>query len=203
MKFIALESVSSATLFVVGLLFIGCSSQAVAPVRVAETGNIRVTETDSTTVGHDRLVLMKREHDLDSNKRPGWKGYDFHSIAWQRNENGEWINHLTIDERDFERDGRFPWVVSIHSFDPTTGTAVLRIGETGSPDDSGTVTATYSWREWDLNNNKEVRVIHLDAETTVYACPMCEDQQFKTHGTCPICEMQLQPALGSLPPNDN
>lgn len=190
--------------FIVGLLFVGCSSQTVETVRAADDLQFRLVETDSAVVENDRLVLKMSEHDFDSEKMPGVKGYDFHSVVWQRNKTGEWTNHLTLAESDFQQDGRVLWITSIHSFDPTKATAVFKIGELGPADNTGTETATYSWREWDLRKKEEICVIESDSETTVYACPMmCEEQQLKTPGTCPICEMQLQPTLGPLPPSDN
>ncbi len=206
MKIIACKPV--AAFAIVGLLFIGCSSPTVENVGVAEALPSRVVKTDSVVVGNDRLVLQYTEYDIDSTTIdgttiPGSKGLGFHSIVWQRHKNGEWIDHLTIDESDFQRNGCFPWVTTIHSFDPAKATAVLEIGELSPPDNTGTETASYTWREWDLHNNKEIRLIDLESQNTVYACPMCEEQQLKTPGKCPICEMQLQPTLGPLTRDNN
>ena len=53
------------------------------------------------------------------------------------------------------------WVSRVQSFDPATGYGIIQIGEEGPPDAAGAMHVTYSWREWDVANNQEVRMIRI------------------------------------------
>ncbi len=165
--------------------------------------HVRIVKAITSTSGTDRLNHNKVELvDLASKTRPNAKFFDFHSLVWQRLNDGVWIDHLTITKADFQRGGsNRRWVTSLHSFDPTTGFAILEVGEE-FPVNANESVAQYTWREWNLNDNTELKIIPLDDKTTIYACPMCEEQRLKKPGTCPICEMQLVPTLGSIPPSD-
>ncbi len=51
-------------------------------------------------------------------------------------------------------------VSDVHALDPERGTAILKVGEKGEPREGWFVTVVechYSWREWDLINNREIR----------------------------------------------
>ena len=56
------------------------------------------------------------------------------------------------------------WVIDIDSLDTSNGTAIIKVGENSLPVTKGstvTVSCTYSWREWNLLHNGEVRVLRL------------------------------------------
>lgn len=53
------------------------------------------------------------------------------------------------------------WVSTLHSLNAAKGSAILKVAEGDAPEDSPRVTYQYSWREWDIANNKEVRTIRV------------------------------------------
>jgi hypothetical protein len=133
-------------LLIFGSLFIwGC---AMAPSsKVEEFGKV----TDES--GNNQLVLRFVEVDWP-NKGEG-KAYDFYSLAWEAKEHGKWIVKAAISCADFQKGSqKRRWISQVQSFDPETGRAILRIGE-------GHARVTYSWREWDVANNQEVRLIRV------------------------------------------
>ncbi len=171
--------------------------------RNSRSEHVRIVQTVASSDGNDRLVRKDVELvSLASKTMPDAKFFDFHSLVWQRLDDGVWIDHLTITKADFQHGcSNRRWITSLHSFDPKTGSAIFKVGEE-FPVNANESVARYTWREWSLNDNTELKIIPLDDETTIYACPMCEEQKLEKPGTCPICEMQLVPTLGSLPPND-
>lgn len=82
------------------------------------------------------------------------KPYDFHSLVWDSNDGSMWTRQATISREDLELDGVRRWVSALHSFDARSGTAIIQIGE-------GESRVIYSWREWDLKANKEVKTIRV------------------------------------------
>src|SRR5262249_16481683 len=123
-------------------------------------------ETNITTFGEitdvagtNRLVLRFVERPLP-NPRPGQKAYDFHTLIWEATEGDKWSEKITITRADFEKGaaGR-RWIAELHSFDSTKGHAVVRVGEEQSPKADGSMRVEYSWREWDLLNNRQVQVL--------------------------------------------
>jgi hypothetical protein len=84
-------------------------------------------------------------------------GWDFHSLVWERRASFLWRPYITISESDFTLLNRHQrWVNEMHSFDPTRGAAVLMIAEGDAPGDAPRCTINYSWRLWDLINNREM-----------------------------------------------
>lgn len=69
---------------------------------------------------------------------------------------------MTITQDDFQRGhtGR-RWISEIHGFDPVSATAVLKVAEGDAPENSRTVSYVYSWRKWDLKNNRELKMIRV------------------------------------------
>src|SRR5215471_12850751 len=58
------------------------------------------------------------------------RGYDFDALIWRTNAAGEWKQRLIITQDDFERGSqRARWVSEIHSFDPATGLAIIKVAE--------------------------------------------------------------------------
>lgn len=134
------------------LLMWGC---AMAPNQKVEVFG---TVTDET--GNDRLVLWFVEVELPI-KSEG-KAYGFHALDWESKDGAKWAQHLVISRADFQANfEQRRWVSKVQSFDAGVGRAVLQAAEEGPPDAAGTIRVTYSWREWDISNNREVRVIRV------------------------------------------
>ena len=88
-------------------------------------------------------------------------GYDFYSLSWEVKD-GTWKDKVVITKADFQRGyKRQRFVTSIHSFYPDTGVAILKIGELWPNKVPGMAVAVYSWREWDLANNREVHIARV------------------------------------------
>jgi len=63
-----------------------------------------------------------------------------------------------ITRQDFQRGSdRRRWIAGIHSFDPVSGHAIIKVAEGNVAFGESDVTYMYSWREWDLLRNQEVR----------------------------------------------
>jgi hypothetical protein len=123
----------------------------------------QVTRTDITDVsGNNRLVQIDRKVGSVTDWLRNRHGYDFDSLVWRTNAGGNWYNRLTISKRDFQgTNSHTRWVSEIHSIDPTNGTAVIKVAEGDAPEGSSRVHYIYSWREWSLLTNAEVRVIRI------------------------------------------
>lgn len=129
------------------VLFVGC-----------DRTTLQTAETVTAPNGTDRLV--RRDWETVSSSNPDERSYDSHSLVWQRLRNGAWVDHVTITQADFQREhNRQRWISEIHSFDPISGTAILKIAEGDAPENSGAVSYIYSWREWDVKNNRELKTI--------------------------------------------
>src|SRR5687767_494747 len=127
------------------------------------TPNIETFGEIVDTAGQNRLLLRSVER-LLPNLPAGAKAYDFHSLVWEVRERDSWIQRTVIPQSDFARDGSRRWVAELHRFDPSNGTAIIRVGEEQPPEAGGHVHVEYSWREWDLNQNREIRVIRHCAD---------------------------------------
>jgi hypothetical protein len=131
------------------LVLLGCDRTTVQSV-----------ETVTAASGADRLI--RKDWETVSYLWPNEKSYDSHSLVWQRFESGLWIDHITITQDDFQRGNPHRrWISSIHSFDPVSGIATLKIAEGNAPENSGAISYAYSWREWDIGKNREVKVLRL------------------------------------------
>jgi hypothetical protein len=99
-------------------------------------------------------------HQLISRWVPFGQGFNFHSIIWRTRDGNSWGEKLVITQEEFEQStDRRRWISSLHSFDPTRGTAIIKVAEGDAPRDSERVHFNYSWREWDLAHNRELRYI--------------------------------------------
>ncbi len=84
-------------------------------------------------------------------------GLDFHSLAWERRRAFRWLPHVTLKQSDFAQPNKHPrWVSHLHSFDPSQGVAILKIGEGDAADNAPVMRVSYSWRKWDLIRNREI-----------------------------------------------
>ena len=91
--------------------------------------------------------------------------YDFDSLVWRTKNGAAWTDHLVITRTAFQvARVTSRWVNDIDSFDSSKGTAIIKIGEESPPVTTATgsaITVQYSWREWDLNKNAEVRLLRV------------------------------------------
>lgn len=112
-------------------------------------------------VGNNRLAVRFIEKPLP-NPQPGRKGYDFHSLVWEVKDGDAWKEKVVITKLDFEKNAeRRGWVNEIHSFDSVKGCAVVRVGEEQPREVDGTMHVEYSWRDWDLVNNRQIQVLRV------------------------------------------
>jgi hypothetical protein len=128
--------------------------------------NSRVTKkevTDST--GSNRLALLYTDVSSFRDMLRRQKSFDFHSVVWRTNAGDAWRDHVVISEAAFQAGTtRRRWVSEIHSLDATTGIAIIKVAEGDAPTNSPTINYIYSWREWSLLTNGEVRVLGICAD---------------------------------------
>jgi hypothetical protein len=90
---------------------------------------------------------------------------DFHSVRWERDNNGEWISWLEITQAQFQNGfDRRRWISDLHSFEPAAGQAIVKVAEEDEEkvkDGFLTTRVIYSWRVWDLVHNLEVCLIKV------------------------------------------
>jgi hypothetical protein len=127
---------------------------------------VAVTETETFdevggSSGDDRLVLRYVEVPLPEPYSSGRRAYDFHSLAWEARDGDGWAARVVITRDEFTHGSPRRWVSDLHSFDPVAGTALVRVGEEQPPDAAGSVHVEYTWREWDLVRNRQVRVLRV------------------------------------------
>src|SRR5580765_660014 len=96
------------------------------------------------TEGHDRLTLHYE------------KGH-FRALVWSSEHQRNWQCRAIITHADFQHGSkRERWITELHTFEPETGRAILKVGE-HVPLGCGRSWAVYSWREWDLTANREIQ----------------------------------------------
>ncbi len=140
------------SLFLGCLLLWGCA--------VAPNQNVKVFGQITDETGNHQLVL--RFVEVDRPAQSEGKAYNFYSLAWEAKDGAKWSEKVIISRADFQKGSqRRRWVAKVRSFDPGTGCAILQIGEEEPRDAAGATHVTYSWREWDVANNQEVRVIRV------------------------------------------
>jgi hypothetical protein len=122
---------------------------------------IKIHGEVSDKTGKHRLQLRFIELPLP-NRRGEERAYDFHSLVWESQDSDTWTSRTTITRTDFQRDALHRrWVSELHSLDPACGHATIKVAEDGEPDTDGAIHVTYSWREWDLMRNREIRTIRV------------------------------------------
>lgn len=81
-------------------------------------------------------------------------------LVWTRKEQGKWKIFRKITRKEMQRDSnRNLFVNQIGSFDSRNGWATLKVGEDGP---GGVV--NYSWRVWDLVNNRQVKILNCSSD---------------------------------------
>ena len=100
---------------------------------------------------------------------PQGSGYDFDSLTWYRPEEGEKqplespLVVATITRSAFQAGSeRKRWISDVHSFDSTTGHAIIKVAEADVPMDhppEQEVNFQYTWRQWSIRENREVRYL--------------------------------------------
>src|SRR2546430_3401083 len=140
-------------ILLVCLLLCGCGSKRIRQEEV----------TDLT--GRNRLARIDRERSSLIDLLQGGRSFDFDSLVWRTNAGGSWHDHVVISQAAFQgASPRTRWVSQIHSLDPVRGTAIIKVGEGDVPAGSSSIRYIYSWREWSLLTNSEVRLIRTCAD---------------------------------------
>lgn len=115
--------------------------------------------------GSNRLARVDRERSSLMDSLRSRRSFDFDSLVWQTNGEGSWHDYIVISEAAFQgASPRTRWVSQIHSLDAAKGTAIIKVAEGDVPAGSPSIRYTYSWREWSLLTNCEVRVIRVCAD---------------------------------------
>ena len=138
------------TLIIV-LLICGCNSQPRNPFS-AEI-------TDQT--GTNRLALVYVP--VGPGRLPVEQAYEFHSLVWKTKTGRQWSDHRVITKDQFQAgSSRDRWVSEIYRLDSASGNSIIKVAEVFST--NGGTTCVYSWREWNLSTNAEVRLLRICKE---------------------------------------
>jgi hypothetical protein len=94
--------------------------------------------------------------------RPSAMGYP--SIIWRTNDGTAWRDKRVISPTAFQGAYfRTRCVCDIYSFDGAKGTAIIKVAEElpDAESTNGALPMVYSWREWNLVYNGEVKVLRI------------------------------------------
>jgi hypothetical protein len=84
------------------------------------------------------------------------------ALVWWALEEGKWKERRIISKEEFQGESECSrWVSDLRSIDPATGNAIINVAEGDAPPNSNEIHYIYSWREWSLTNNREVRTISV------------------------------------------
>lgn len=118
-------------------------------------GHSRVGEPQTIQSGKDRLTLRWAPSEIAG-------GFDFDAVIWETKEGEMWKQRATMTQEEFELGtDRARWVDELHSFDPESGDAIIKVVEGDAPKGSDNVSYVYSWREWNILTNGQVRMIRV------------------------------------------
>jgi len=107
-----------------------------------------MSDSQSISTGCDRLTLQNEN------------GF-FRALVWSSEVGREWRLRAVITHADFKAGSDHErWISGLHSFDPATGLAIIKVGQT-IPLHKTFSKCDYSWREWDLSNNRELRLLRM------------------------------------------
>ena len=108
---------------------------------------------------NNRLNLIIRVHWWADSSGVVHKGKDNYALEWENKINGKWRLLRIITKQEIYNELKYEgWFSDIDSLKPESGSAILKIAEYGQQDGDLRV-INYSYREWDLINNKEVKYI--------------------------------------------
>ena len=134
------------------LALCGCDKRVLKHVTTDPAGLNRVAISERHVASYDDVIH-------------GRHSCLFESLVWQTNAGGRWVNRVVIPQTAFQKgfqDGspQGRWVTEIHSFNPEKGTAIIKVGEIEILTDSPRrIRSNFSWREWSLLTNGEVRLV--------------------------------------------
>lgn len=132
------------------LILCGCGSKPVTKDIVTDSG------------GSNQLARIDRDASSIIDRFQGRQSFNFDSIVWRTNAGGAWHDYIVISEAAFQAGSpRRRWVSQIQSLDAAKGTAILKVAEGDVPEGSPSIRYIYSWREWSLLTNGEVRLIRI------------------------------------------
>jgi hypothetical protein len=99
-------------------------------------------------------------HQLSTRWVPQGEGHNFDALVWRTREGDSWSERHVITRQDFEAGSdRRRWISGLHSFDPLSGHAIIRVAEGDAPRDAPHVHYVYSWREWSVVENRQLGYI--------------------------------------------
>jgi len=122
------------------------------------------------------MTITSGQHRLTLQNEGGY----FRALIWSSEHGRDWEWRAVVTQAEFQHGSdKRRWVSSLHSLDAATGHAIIQIGENEVPFGEGiageVVRCVYSWREWDLLSNREVRLLRV-----------CEDPHEKYDPTLPV-----------------
>lgn len=108
-------------------------------------GSIKVFDRVADRTGnHDLLLKLVEVHHPGMVNR---QAYDFHSLVWESREDTS-TEMAILSQADFQHGcERRRWVSRIHALDPSTGRAIIQVGECWPGTAPIVEHAVYSWRE--------------------------------------------------------
>ena len=128
-------------------------------VEYIEDGKIKVFSQCKCSHGDDEVLLRNQVVAIEDGEEVG---FDFHSVVWVKLISGKEVEHLVLNRKDFITNPNMElWVADIGKFDSVTGNIIARFGQEKPGEGDYTKTVEYSWREWNLNQNKEVRFLYV------------------------------------------
>src|SRR6266540_5143189 len=93
------------------------------------------------------------------------ESFQFRSLVWKVKVGTNWNVRVEITKEQFQSGSSRPrWVSEIHSFDPPTSNAIIKVAEESPQQTNGVIACVYSWREWNLARNSEVRLLRICKE---------------------------------------
>ncbi len=143
-----LEGMKHLIYFLILLLVVGCNSR-----RKREGLNDVIADT----TGKHELVLERTRAEIT----PGQHfGHEFKSLVWRFKQAGEWKEKIRITHSDFQSGfNHRRGIVEVHDFDPASGIAIVKVAEADAPSEAKRTRFVYSWREWSLLTNAEIRLL--------------------------------------------
>lgn len=106
----------------------------------------------------NRLKLISRIHWWADDTGQICKDSNPYSLKWERKTEGTWKPYIYLPKNQFTKLFKYGgFFTDIESIDPQRNIATIKIAEWDAPK-GGARSVDYSWREWDIRNNKEVKL---------------------------------------------